>query len=51
VLPCAAGLAVVLTVLGLYLALVVAPPDYQQGEVAAAPRISLATLPYPPDDR
>jgi heme exporter protein C len=32
VLPWAAGLAVVLTLLGLYLALVVAPPDYQQGE-------------------
>ena len=32
VLPWAAGLAVGLTLLGLYLALVVAPPDYQQGE-------------------
>jgi heme exporter protein C len=32
VLPWAAALAVVLTVLGLYLALLVAPPDYQQGE-------------------
>jgi heme exporter protein C len=32
VLPWAAGLAVVLMLLGLYLALVVAPPDYQQGE-------------------
>jgi heme exporter protein C len=32
VLPWAGGVAVVLTVLGLYLALVVAPPDYQQGE-------------------
>ncbi|MGH6898184.1 MAG: heme ABC transporter permease [Geminicoccaceae bacterium] len=32
VLPWAAGLAVILSVLGLYLALVVAPPDYQQGE-------------------
>jgi heme exporter protein C len=32
VLPWAGGLAVVLTVLGLYLALVAAPPDYQQGE-------------------
>ena len=32
VLPWAAGLAVVLSVVGLYLALVVAPPDYQQGE-------------------
>ena len=32
VLPWAAGLAAVLGVLGLYLALVVAPPDYQQGE-------------------
>jgi heme exporter protein C len=32
VLPWAAGLAVGLSVLGLYLALVVAPPDYQQGE-------------------
>jgi len=32
VLPWAAGLAVVLSVVGLYLALFVAPPDYQQGE-------------------
>jgi heme exporter protein C len=32
VLPWAGGLAVALTALGLYLALVVAPPDYQQGE-------------------
>jgi heme exporter protein C len=32
VLPWAGGLAVVLSVVGLYLALVVAPPDYQQGE-------------------
>jgi heme exporter protein C len=32
VLPWAGGAAVVLTVLGLYLALFVAPPDYQQGE-------------------
>jgi heme exporter protein C len=32
VLPWAGGLAVVLSVLGLYLALVEAPPDYQQGE-------------------
>jgi heme exporter protein C len=32
VLPWAAGLATVLSVVGLYLALVVAPPDYQQGE-------------------
>jgi heme exporter protein C len=32
VLPWAGGLAVVLTVVGLYLALFVAPPDYQQGE-------------------
>ena len=32
VLPWAGGLAVVLGVLGLYLALVHAPPDYQQGE-------------------
>jgi heme exporter protein C len=32
VLPWAAGLAIVLSVVGLYLALVVAPPDYQQGE-------------------
>jgi heme exporter protein C len=32
VLPWAAGLAVVLSVAGLYLALVVAPPDYQQGD-------------------
>jgi heme exporter protein C len=32
VLPWAGGLAVVLTVVGLYLALLVAPPDYQQGE-------------------
>jgi heme exporter protein C len=32
VLPWAGGLAVVLGVLGLYLALVAAPPDYQQGE-------------------
>ena len=32
VLPWAAGLAVLLSVIGLYLALVVAPPDYQQGE-------------------
>jgi heme exporter protein C len=32
VLPWAGGSAVVLTVLGLYLALFVAPPDYQQGE-------------------
>src|SRR5262245_66241293 len=28
----AGGLAVVLAVLGLYLALIVAPPDYQQGQ-------------------
>ena len=32
VLPWAAGLAVMLSVVGLYLALRVAPPDYQQGE-------------------
>jgi heme exporter protein C len=32
VLPWAGGLAVVLSVAGLYLALLVAPPDYQQGE-------------------
>jgi len=32
VLPWAAGLAIVLSGAGLYLALVVAPPDYQQGE-------------------
>jgi heme exporter protein C len=32
VLPWAGGLAVVLGVVGLYLALLVAPPDYQQGE-------------------
>jgi heme exporter protein C len=32
VLPWAGGLAVVLTVVGLYLALFVAPADYQQGE-------------------
>jgi heme exporter protein C len=32
VLPWAAGLAIVLSVVGLYLGLVVAPPDYQQGE-------------------
>ena len=32
VLPWAGALAVVLTVVGLYLALFVAPPDYQQGE-------------------
>jgi heme exporter protein C len=32
VLPWAAGLAVVLSALGLYLALFAAPPDYQQGE-------------------
>jgi heme exporter protein C len=32
VLPWAAGLAIVLSVLGLYLALLAAPPDYQQGE-------------------
>jgi heme exporter protein C len=32
VLPWATGLAVVLVVLGLYLALAIAPPDYQQGE-------------------
>jgi heme exporter protein C len=32
ILPWAGGLAIVLTVVGLYLALVVAPPDYQQGE-------------------
>jgi heme exporter protein C len=32
VLPWAGGLAVVLSVVGLYLALAVAPPDYQQGE-------------------
>jgi heme exporter protein C len=32
VLPWAAGGAAVLTAIGLYLALVVAPPDYQQGE-------------------
>ena len=32
VLPFAGGLAIALTVLGLYLALIVAPPDYQQGE-------------------
>jgi len=32
VLPWAAGLAIVLSGVGLYLALVVAPPDYQQGE-------------------
>ena len=32
VLPWAGGLAVMLSVVGLYLALVVAPPDYQQGE-------------------
>ena len=32
VLPWAGGLAVILTVIGLWLALVVAPPDYQQGE-------------------
>ena len=32
VLPWALGLAVVLSGLGLYLALLVAPPDYQQGE-------------------
>src|ERR671919_1318817 len=32
VLPWAGGLAVVLGILGLYLALFVAPPDYQQGE-------------------
>ena len=31
-----AGLAVVLGVLGLYLALVVAPPDYQQGEASGS---------------
>jgi heme exporter protein C len=31
-LPWAGGFAVVLTVLGLYLALFAAPPDYQQGE-------------------
>jgi heme exporter protein C len=32
VLPWAGGLAAVLTAVGLYLALLVAPPDYQQGE-------------------
>ena len=32
ILPWAGGLAVVLGVLGLYLALIVAPPDYQQGQ-------------------
>ena len=32
ILPWAAGGAVVLTAVGLYLALVVAPPDYQQGD-------------------
>jgi heme exporter protein C len=32
VLPWAGGAAVVLALVGLYLALVVAPPDYQQGE-------------------
>ena len=32
VLPWAGGLAVMLSVVGLYLALVIAPPDYQQGE-------------------
>ena len=32
VLPWAGALAVALTIAGLYLALVVAPPDYQQGE-------------------
>lgn len=32
ILPWAAAIAVVLTVAGLYLALLVAPPDYQQGE-------------------
>jgi heme exporter protein C len=31
-LPWVGGLAVVLTMVGLYLALLVAPPDYQQGE-------------------
>ncbi|HEX6144683.1 MAG TPA: hypothetical protein VFZ01_18335, partial [Geminicoccaceae bacterium] len=34
VLPWAAGAGAVLAVLGLYLALVVAPPDYQQGHSA-----------------
>jgi heme exporter protein C len=33
-LPWAGGAAVILALLGLYLALVVAPPDYQQGESA-----------------
>jgi heme exporter protein C len=32
VLPWAGGAAVVLMLLGLYLALIEAPPDYQQGE-------------------
>jgi heme exporter protein C len=32
ILPWAAGLAIVLSAVGVYLALVVAPPDYQQGE-------------------
>jgi heme exporter protein C len=34
VLPWVAGAAGILTILGLYLALVVAPPDYQQGDSA-----------------
>jgi heme exporter protein C len=32
IFPWAAGLALLLTVIGLYLSLAVAPPDYQQGE-------------------